>query len=535
MVDVSREVLIALKLVPDKGNAAVLRDLAKVGVGAHQTITVAAENSAAAQAKAHKKAQADIVRESQNAARKAASEQQKLEKALLASAGGAIALAKGLAQVGLAGEKDAEKLLQGLVAIEGAFGVIKGGLGILSNIKKAQDAYTASVAATAVAQRAAGVAGAVGGAASAGGGLASAGMALAGGPVGIAVGAIVAAGTAALYFANETRKAAEEQEKKRVEQAKERQAMLRQEREDRAEVGRVSQAHTEATDDIQSRRQARRDAATAGRSLGPADEDAAANQQAIWRAQVALLANNRERDQITARARKATTHAEIQENSSDEIRNKQEREAIAKRLLDLEKQREQIVKQQGQYAHQMAQEQLDLQKQQLQTARQRIQEEEDKLKSAEEKFAELAPFQAARAAEAARKARAGQDLNEDDRKLIRDAGLGDIDDSVRAGLQTDTSRRARANGFEDLPGVAEMRARLERFNEVASDLAEHVTDTEALIAKIDKNTKQQAEAMADSVEELMNRFYVAAMQAIRAVRSDENVNKQIQASTLPGQ
>ncbi len=532
MVDVSREVLIALKLVPDKGNAAVLRDMAKVGVGAHQTITVAAENSAAAQAKAHKKAQADIVRESQNAARKAASEQQKLEKALLASAGGAIALAKGLAQVGLAGEKDAEKLLQGLVAIEGAFGVIKGGLGILSNIRKAQDAYTASVAATALAQKAAavaGVAGAAGSAAAGGGGLAAAGAALVGGPVGIAVTGIVAAGAAALYFANETRKAAEEQEKKRVERAK------NNERETDEGISRTAQitggrrADEDALSAAKAELAAMRNSRLSGNPMR--EGDVASAQATAMAAKLSeRMANALSERQVLLNKQKTGTDADAQGTAAYFAANAKEIESLGRQQLDLKRQEFAIAKQQQQTAQQMAREQLDLQKQQLQTARQRIQEEEDKLRSAEEKFANLAPDQAGRAVEAARKARSGERLTDADRKSLEESGIGSVDDSVRAGAQADSARRVKELGGDEF--FREQRERIERFKEAEADLREQTIDTEAVISKLSKEAEKSAEKMTADLIKIIEAVSAARERAVNAEAAKAQINSRVQQSTV---
>lgn len=64
-------------------------------------------------------------------------------------------VARGVALFGLAGEENTEKLVQGLLKVQGAFDLLTGGVKLIKNINAAYEAYRASVVVAAAAQRAA--------------------------------------------------------------------------------------------------------------------------------------------------------------------------------------------------------------------------------------------------------------------------------------------------------------------------------------------------------------------------------------------
>lgn len=123
---------------------------------------------------------------------------------LLGVVGDTAKVARGFALLGLAGEKDTEKLVRGLVKIQGFMDTIGSGVAVIMRLSKAMQAYTTTTnaaasaqAALATAQGVAGTAGVGGGAARAAGGAAGGAAAVGGGTVVAAVGAFFAAAAAA--------------------------------------------------------------------------------------------------------------------------------------------------------------------------------------------------------------------------------------------------------------------------------------------------------------------------------------------------
>ena len=118
------------------------------------------QEAAAKQAEtAGKKAHAEYVR----AQARIASANTRVAESFKQSLSGAMSLGRGVAMLGIVGEKDVEKLLRGLVRIQAAFDIMRGSVELIQAGARAWRGYRDAVAAAAVAQSAMGVAG-VGGA-----------------------------------------------------------------------------------------------------------------------------------------------------------------------------------------------------------------------------------------------------------------------------------------------------------------------------------------------------------------------------------
>ena len=147
------------------------------------------------------KRQARLANDSENAAKRELEARYKLAESFRTGLSGAMQLGRGLAMLGIVGEKDTEKILKNLIRIQAAFDIMSGTVSIIVNVSKAWRAYQASVAAAAAAHAALSAAQAASvatGAASAG----SSGLAgLAGGLLGGAargVGGLITSGAARL-------------------------------------------------------------------------------------------------------------------------------------------------------------------------------------------------------------------------------------------------------------------------------------------------------------------------------------------------
>lgn len=160
--------------------------------------------------KAERKAVDEATRQAEIFQKKGAAAAKRFNSELLKAGTSALQLARGLAFIGIASEKDLSKLVTALVRIQGTFDIIKGGVGIFKSIAAAQKALTASTQAATVAQLALNAAqkagGVTGGAAAAGGAARAAGgvgaIGAAGGPA-VVIGAAVAALVAGIALVNE--------------------------------------------------------------------------------------------------------------------------------------------------------------------------------------------------------------------------------------------------------------------------------------------------------------------------------------------
>jgi len=172
---------------------------------AHKESVRSAEQAAKAQASAARTAareQSAILSKQETAYRKVASSQQQLAEATKMTMSGLMSLGRGFAMIGLVGEKDTKKLLEGLIKIQAAFDLLRGGIDVVMGLTRAYRAYQAAVTAAAAAQATLTAAQAVGGAAAAGGAGAGIGKALGAGAVGglaaKGIGAVAGLGTAGL-------------------------------------------------------------------------------------------------------------------------------------------------------------------------------------------------------------------------------------------------------------------------------------------------------------------------------------------------
>ncbi|MCX7424787.1 MAG: hypothetical protein NTW96_04040 [Planctomycetia bacterium] len=153
----------------------ILRQQEKEAVAAEKSKQAAAKETAREQAKALQQ-----VKQSQQLAVHA---NKALEGALLGTLRGAMQLTKGFLLLGLAGEDNTKKLLQGFVKIQGAFTALHAGVTTIDKLIEGWTAYRAATEGAAVAQtklaaaQAATGGGAIAGAAASGKGVAAAGIA----------------------------------------------------------------------------------------------------------------------------------------------------------------------------------------------------------------------------------------------------------------------------------------------------------------------------------------------------------------------
>ena len=180
----SREVLIRLKLVPDRSaNAAALQQTAKEVDSAQKQTDRALQDSVKAQskaiadaerakrkelletnrrtvaifkqqereAKAAETAQKRAVSAHQQAMAKLASANDRVAEGFKQSLSGAMSLGRGIAMLGLVGEKDTEKLLRGLIKVQAGFDVLRGSVELVQGLTRAWAAYRAAILAAAAA------------------------------------------------------------------------------------------------------------------------------------------------------------------------------------------------------------------------------------------------------------------------------------------------------------------------------------------------------------------------------------------------
>ena len=79
---------------------------------------------------------------------------QKMEKAFMKATGGAMQLVRGVALLGLVGEKDLQKLQNVLLKVQGGIDILKGLLDVIEGISRGYKAYAAAASAAAAAQTA---------------------------------------------------------------------------------------------------------------------------------------------------------------------------------------------------------------------------------------------------------------------------------------------------------------------------------------------------------------------------------------------
>jgi len=101
---------------------------------------------------AGKKAHAEYAR----AQAKITSANDRVTESFKTSLSGAMSLGRGIAMLGIVGEKDTEKLLRGLVRIQAAFDIMRGSVELVHSMTRGWRAYRDAVAAAAVAQSAMG-------------------------------------------------------------------------------------------------------------------------------------------------------------------------------------------------------------------------------------------------------------------------------------------------------------------------------------------------------------------------------------------
>ncbi|MBE3132930.1 MAG: hypothetical protein IMZ55_05615, partial [Acidobacteria bacterium] len=149
-----REVTIRLKVVIDQQGKAGLAQLKTAAEQAGAASQKAAEQAGVAASRAHRASHAAMLQ---------------MREATSMALGGVIQLGRGFALLGIVGEKDTKKLLEGLIKIQAAFDLLRGGMAIVVGLSKGWRAYEVSVTAAAAAHTALAAAQTAGGAAAAAG------------------------------------------------------------------------------------------------------------------------------------------------------------------------------------------------------------------------------------------------------------------------------------------------------------------------------------------------------------------------------
>lgn len=109
---------------------------------------------------------------------------------------GILSFSKSLAMLGLVGEKDTKKIIDGLIKIQAGFGLLSDGIHVVMQLSNAWKAVRSAAAAAATAQAAAAAVGAAGGAKGAASAAGQVGANVAGGVIGGGIGGKIAGGAA---------------------------------------------------------------------------------------------------------------------------------------------------------------------------------------------------------------------------------------------------------------------------------------------------------------------------------------------------
>lgn len=414
----------------------------------------------------------------------------------MAAFGGVTSLAKGIALLGLAGEKDTRKIVDGIIQIEAGFAILHGSVSTLLAIGKLWDAIGKSIKTAAAAQAAynvtAGVGGAVGGARAGSGflggligGRIGAGLAGIGGTMlmagGAAVGATALATTSAILTAREAwkyalgggastgslveqvggskwnpfawmvapgsmyRRGAAEARTAEMEAAFAKRVSAQQ---DQAERQYIQNGYLGQMQNIRMMR-AESSASLSGIGLSGARQGIAVN-DAMRRASLseAVTAMEERQRAPTWEAQKGALERQI---------------AAVERLRELEKDRVNLQRDLAEESGRT----LEGMKAQGKELKSQIDAKRESLQSAAERWLTMDPAERALALQAKRKAEAGQDLTNEERSALRGTG---VDALGRAAGESAARQAGRDSGFNEISSS---------INKEIGDLAKQRADLDA--------------------------------------------------------
>ena len=122
-----------------RGSVAAAREQERAAVSAGRAQERAAQQAA--------RAQDQLIARHSRAARQMEVANRRMERSFLTVTHGALGLARGVAIAGLAGEENTEKLLKGLMAVEGVYGIVSSGMAISRGTRGLTRAFAARRAA----------------------------------------------------------------------------------------------------------------------------------------------------------------------------------------------------------------------------------------------------------------------------------------------------------------------------------------------------------------------------------------------------
>lgn len=524
-----------------------------------------AEAVAQAQIKAQREAetaQNRAAQEAETAHRRMEVSNKKLERAIDGVRGGVEQVARGFVLLGAAGEEDLEKLIKRFAAVEGGIQIFEGVLRIVRKGEEAWRAYTAAVAAARAAEGAratAGVAAAASGGAAvlAEGGVMGAGAALFGSPLAALAASAIAAAAALKILTDAasgdptsmTARAgrslgrtfadiegkdaggwylgpyADERRTERGATAAERRlrdAQLAQE----AEMGRRQIQSAFASE--QAMFSARQSAMNAGAGLSGGRLAMALADQNIVSARGRFSAAESELNRVKG--------GDIQPNeniSQTTIDAYQRMKAAADEIARSEKERADAIRQVNQESITTEREKLGLYREQLGTVKSQLDAAKSQFQSEAERFATLDPAKAQATVEAAKKARAGQDLDQIEAELLR--GFSEFNQQVaEAGI-----RKAKELGGDFILAplqaqINELSNRKKELESAVETARKAIKDTEANGEKmLQETTAKLAKQFEDFTKKLADANQ-AAMNAALDEFARKQTQKQQQGARAPG-
>lgn len=555
----TREVEIRMKYVLDKASLDEARKTGREAVGIQESIRKATEQGAAGAVRAQKKANDEMERErmkywtaearridknlkereraekqiakaAEQSAAAVAAAYNRQQAALRNALGGVTQLGKGFIQLGLVGEENMEKIVNGLVRAEAAANLIKGGMQAVDSLNKFSAARSV-------------IAGAGGSAASgaAGSALGTAGAGVAGGAVAAGLGTLTAAALAAaaslgvivtvakeyaqgthdkpgsFWMRSATFSANADQwlrntipgarmlfgdryendERTRLEA---RTAAMERQRRSNLGAFAIAEEHERAARD-RSGQQAEL------RGLSVASLVARAAAQGFGsRDQQQIQVGSAQSAASTASARLAAADQNASSLESTLARLRNESAAATLKAAQEERNLAQIIHEENQIKLNEARQSRDAHAAALSAAESRYAAERRSYQSFQERFLELDPAKQRQAAEAARIAQSGGELSDFQRGVLRESNFGSINERVQQGFDADTQRRFDALGVGDLTrsfreGMERMQAGIEAEREEALDFIKNVNEIGKLFRDGHQKLREAvAKAAAEQVE-----------------------------------
>lgn len=471
---------------------------------------------------------------------------------MLSAGEGVVKLGRGLAEVGILQEENAEEMLRALIAVQAAVDIAKGGVEVYRGIRTAVDAYRASVLAAAAAEEllaaaraksagagaASGAAGAFGGASAgaASGAVSGLGTTLAGlgaviaslpAAIAMAIAGVGAAGAMALNVGGIRDKTAQAMgeggwftpdstsgwalgllgrneggsfdllglEAMGAEQRAARasaETTDRRTRQRNAGLEMFGRQNADAQDmfDLQRQLQQMRmqRELTAESMAGGPTVDSVQNRLGI--AQNSLQSADQQRARAEAMAPGMMRSAEIERASQAQI------EAL-NQVIELRKQALTLEQQAGREATQNAKAELDAMQQKLDMRKAEKDQIESRLMSAQERFGQLDEETQRRTIDAMQRAQAGEDLSREDRNLLRGVGTSKASEFAKQG----DLAAADAAGFKNLFG-AEERAEIKRKADEMLELELKLKDQRDVVVRLEEDEAKQEQLVERVVEQV---------------------------------